>query len=138
VSVYLDASVLVSLFVPDANSQRAFRTLRRTSDSVVVSDFAAAEFASAIAKRVRMTQTTRADALSAFLAFDAWSANCAQSAELTTQDISDCVHYLRRLDHPLRAPDAIHVAIAKRCGAKLFTFDASQRAFAKRQGLDVL
>jgi predicted nucleic acid-binding protein len=51
--IYLDASVLVSLFATDAHSAKADIALKTTKPVPVVSDFAAAEFASAIARRVR-------------------------------------------------------------------------------------
>lgn len=49
-SVYLDARILVALFTDDAFSSRADKILRQLKTSMVVSDFAAAEFVSALAK----------------------------------------------------------------------------------------
>ena len=48
-SVYLDASVLVALFARDAFTARANAYLETELSAIVVSDFAAAEFASAVA-----------------------------------------------------------------------------------------
>ena len=61
-SVYVDASVLVALFTDDALAIRADGFLRTRSPVVIVSDFAAAEFASAIARHVRM-RAIRSDVL---------------------------------------------------------------------------
>jgi predicted nucleic acid-binding protein len=52
VNVYLDASVLVALFANDPFTQRADDFLRCKKPATTVSDFAKAEFASAIARRV--------------------------------------------------------------------------------------
>ena len=58
-SVYLDASFLVALFVNQTPlSARATAFLETTLPELVVSDFAGAEFASAIAQRVQATLAT--------------------------------------------------------------------------------
>jgi uncharacterized protein len=65
-SVYLDASALVPLFANDALSERADAILRANQSTLIVSDFAAAEFASAIARRMRTRLLTIAEARIAF------------------------------------------------------------------------
>jgi predicted nucleic acid-binding protein len=123
VSVYLDASVLVALFTNDAHTDRANALLRRHTPVVVVSDFAAAEYASAIARRVRAKELTKAEARASFSTFDAWTAQAASRAQTTTSDVSSAAALLRRLDLKLRTPDALHIAIVQRIGASLLTFD---------------
>jgi predicted nucleic acid-binding protein len=44
---------------------------------------------------------------------------------------------IRQLDLPLLAPDALHIAMAKRAGAVLATFDTKMAASAKNLGLDL-
>ena len=73
-SVYLDASILVSLFTIDTLTARADAVLRARPPWLMVSDLAAAEFASAIARRVRMQLITSEEAHAAFSTFDAWIA----------------------------------------------------------------
>src|SRR5580704_9222425 len=51
--VYLDASVLVALLTNDPLTPRADAFMRANTPTLIVSDFAAAEFASAMARRVR-------------------------------------------------------------------------------------
>jgi predicted nucleic acid-binding protein len=58
--LYLDASVLVPLFVPESRSGEAATALVR--HTLVVSDFAMAEFSSGIARRARMGEFSGADA----------------------------------------------------------------------------
>ena len=137
-SVYLDASVLVSLFLPDSNSRSALQRIRRMRETLIVSDFAAAEFASGVAKRVRTRESTRADAHAAFAEFDDWVARSADHTELTSADIGATTRLLRRLDSTLRTPDALHVALVQRIGARLFTLDARMKAFAKQEGIGVV
>ena len=57
-NVYLDASVLVALFTRDAFTQRANDFLDAELPILVVSDFAAAEFASAVARMTRTREIT--------------------------------------------------------------------------------
>jgi len=62
-SVYFDASVIVALLVRDDDfNSRAEAFVRNQKPVPVISDFAAVEFASAVAKRVRMKDLTPAEA----------------------------------------------------------------------------
>jgi predicted nucleic acid-binding protein len=137
-SVYLDASVLVSLFVDDPLSGRAEASLRDQQVLSIVSDFAAAEFASAIARLVRIGDITPGGARHAFAAFDIWTSRETEKAHTTTIDVGAAATFIRRLDLPLRAPDAIHIAIAQRLGADMFTFDKRMAAAARALGTKVI
>jgi uncharacterized protein len=135
VSVYLDASVLMALFTEDPFSRRADGFLRRTASILIVSDFAAAEFASAIARQVRTRDIARRNARIAFSAFDTWMARVAQRVEIGPPDVTAAEAFLRRLDLNLRTPDAINIAIAQRIGAALFTFDTAMIKCARALGI---
>ena len=121
-SLYLDANVLVALFTEDPHNARAEEIV--VSDPLLyVSDFGAAELASAISRRVRMKDLTKIDAGGAFDKFDDWLDNDANLVEVASADVRRADVTLRRLDLNLRTPDAIHLAVAKRLGATLVTFD---------------
>lgn len=134
-SVYLDASVLVALFTEDRFSRRADVFLRRAESILIVSDFAAAEFASAIARQVRTRDIARRDARIAFSAFDTWIARVAQRVEIGPPDVTAAEAFLRRLDLNLRTPDAVNIAVAQRIGAALFTFDTVMIKCARALGV---
>lgn len=136
-SVYLDASILVSCFAPDDLTERADRFLRGEIGAVVVSDIAAAEFSSAIARRVRTRQLSADEARSIFVDFDAWTAQVAERVDTTSADIATATALLRRLELTLRAPDAINIAIAQRIGSPLATFDVKMSACARMLGAAV-
>lgn len=124
VSVYLDASILVAFWISDdALSERAGALLRRTSIAIVISDFASTEFASAIARHVRMGTFGRRQAHAALADFDGWKGRVAEAAVIEPNDLTSAASFIRRLDLSLRAPDAIHIAMAGRLGAELATFD---------------
>jgi len=133
-SVYLDASVLVALFTDDAFTERADRVLRASEQVLVVSDFAAAEFASAVARRVRIGELTVDEARTAFANFDTWLAGRTQREETQPGDVSMAQSFLRRLDLPLRTPDALNIAIAQRLDLLLMTFDRRMLASARALG----
>jgi predicted nucleic acid-binding protein len=99
VSVYVDASVLVALFfTPDVRSARADAFLRIRVPILLVSDFAAAELASAVARLVRMRHLEAEAARRAFVAFDAWIARAAERILATSADLTAAAAFLRRLE----------------------------------------
>jgi predicted nucleic acid-binding protein len=135
VSLYLDASVLVALFTEDALTAKADSVLRVRAAVVAVSDFAAAEFASAVARLVRTRELSTNAARGVFSTFDAWAARAAARVETTAADVAAAAAYLRRLDLTLRTPDALNIAIAQRIDADLLTFDRRMHASAWALGI---
>jgi uncharacterized protein len=137
VSVYLDASVLVALLTEDALTLRADAFLRGCTAALIVSDFAAAEVASVVARHVRTREISMDDARAAFTTFDEWTARATVRAETTGADIASATTFLRRLDLALRTPDAINIAIAQRLEATLLTFDVKMIDCARALGVAV-
>jgi hypothetical protein len=138
VSVYLDVNVIVPLFSVDALSGRAEKALRSLQDDLFLSDFSTAEFSSVIARRVR-TRDLRADeAQAAFSNFDTWCARYATFVRLERQDMVAATALLRRLDLPVRAPDALHMAIVQRIDCRLLTFDKAMAGVARALGIGLI
>jgi predicted nucleic acid-binding protein len=135
-NLYLDACVVVSQIINDAFSLRADAFLRAHMPTMIVSDFAAAEFASVIARYVRMRTLTQPAARIVFMQFDTWLQG-TERAETIHADVATAERALRRLDMNLRAPDALNIAIAQRIGATLMTFDDKMAACAKALGVPV-
>ena len=134
-SVYFDASLIVSLFVKDAQTDRAESYLNRHQPTAALSDFVALEVASAVNLRVRTKQLTAPQAESVLAAFDIWRSRSADMLSLIAGDISTADNFMRRLNLPLRAPDALHIAIAQRHSLPLATFDAQMAASAQILGV---
>lgn len=135
-SVYLDASVVVSFFVNDPLSHRADRFMG-SFEAGIFSDFGAAEFASAIARRVRSRLLTPDDARATLADFDSWTVRAVGRVDTTSADIAAAAAYLRRLDLNLRTPDAVHLAIAQRLDAEVATFDERMASCAQALGVRV-
>lgn len=136
-SFYLDTNILVALLTPEPLSGRAQDFMRNNLERLIVSDFAAAEFVSAIARRVRTRETTIEDARRDLADFEVWVARSTERTELDAGDVATATAYLRRLDLTLLTPDALHIAIARRLGATLVTFDRSMAVAARVLGMAV-
>lgn len=133
--IYLDASVIVPLFVIEARSAEARGKI--LGETLVASPLGLAETSSAISQRVRMGEITAMVANLRLKSLDAWAANALASSDVMGQDFLTATSFIRRFDLGLRTPDALHIAIAARLGAKLLTFDAKMAAAAVALGIDV-
>jgi predicted nucleic acid-binding protein len=102
-----------------------------------VSDFAAAEFSSVIARMVRMDLVPADEARAIFNRFDAWLARSAQAAHVAGIDVQTATAVVRRLDLNIHAPDAINLAITQRLGAAVVTFDRRMADNAQALGIAV-
>ena len=111
--------------------------MRANASVLIVSDFAAAEFASVIARHVRTRDITPDNARIAFSTFDAWTARATQRVEISAADVTAAEAFLRRLDLTLRTPDAVNIAIAQRMGATLVSFDDKMVTGARALGTPV-
>jgi predicted nucleic acid-binding protein len=131
VGSYLDAGILVALLTVEPQSGVADAFIAAQHGPLIVSDLASAEFASALARRVRTGEATLEEARSDLLDFDVWIARSAQRVEISPADLTAATSFLRRLDLPLRTPDAIHIAVAQRLGAILVTFDRQMAVNAR-------
>ena len=125
------------LFAVDPHVASAARAVASAPSGIGVSDFAAAEFASVIARKVRVGDLDEAEARQAFSTFDNWIAAKAAPLTLLPSAVAAASSFLRRLDMTLRAPDAMHLAIVQRARASLLTFDARMIAAAQRLGIPV-
>ena len=137
-TIYLDSSVVVSIFVKDDFGARADAFLQQTQVPMVLADFAAAEFVSAIARLRRTSYLTLPRAREVIANFDRWRPGNTLDTETQPTDVRVADAFLRRLDLVLRTPDAIHLAIAQRLGAKLATFDDGMADCARTLGFGVV
>ena len=136
-NLLLSGLALISLFTDDVFAVRADAFFRGRNLQLILSDFAAAEFSSVVARSARMKQMTQRKARILFSDFDDFRIRRVSSVETISADGRGAEAMLRRLDLPLRAPDAIHIAIAQRLGAELATFDEKMAQSARRLGLPV-
>jgi len=138
VSVYLDVNVIVALFAVDPLNDRTDKALRGLRDTLVVSDLAGAEFSSVLARRVRTRDLSAGEARTAFANFDLWCESQAQSVAIEGADVAHATNLVRRLDLPLRTPDALHIAVAQRSDCALLTFDRAMANVARALGIEIV
>jgi predicted nucleic acid-binding protein len=135
--IYLDASVLIAVLAEEPASAAVRSFLRSHREDRLISDFAAAEVASVISRLSRMRLLTEAEGSARLTDFDAWRAAASSAAEMHAADARLACAYVRRFDLQLRAPDALHLAIAWRLDAALVTLDRRVAAAARELGVKV-
>jgi predicted nucleic acid-binding protein len=135
--IYLDASALVKLFVPEPESDTLNQALVGSED-VILSELALTEMAAALGRRTREGRLTLAESRRLYREATKLAASCRR-AELTPP-----IHrraerlLLTSKEVPLRALDALHVALALDAeAATLVTYDPRLRDAAASQGLFV-
>jgi uncharacterized protein len=136
-SLYLDASVLVPTLVAEAATEVVEAYLDAAGQVRLISDFAAAEVGSGLSRLVRMGLLGSAEASARLADFDAWRAGTSSPVEVHPSDVRLAYIYVRRFDLRLRAPDALHLAIARRLDATLVTLDRRLADAAREFGIAV-
>jgi predicted nucleic acid-binding protein len=135
-NAYLDASAVVSMFTIDAHTPRVSRWLAAAHDRTTLSDWTLAEFSSAIAIGLRAGRLTAAERDRAELAVGAWTIG-RPVLNVAVQDIEAARQFVRSATRPLRAPDALHLALVARLGLALVSFDIGMKAVATDLGIPV-
>lgn len=134
--VYLDASALVKLLVPEKESDTLNQALAGLTQ-VIVSDLALTELASALGRRMRERRLVREDARRLYREATKLHASSLQ-AELTPPVHRRAERLMLSVPFAIRALDAFHVATALEAAAStVVTFDTRLREAASSQGLFV-
>ena len=134
-NIYADSSFLVSLYIPDANSTAALRTMQTSTGDRLVIVLCELEVVNAFGLRVFRKQATPVEINSALINFE--------------KDLREGLFQLRGLPERVferarqlsqqataklgtRAADLLHVAAALELGADcLYSFDQQQRKLAQ-------
>jgi uncharacterized protein len=136
-STYLDASFLVPTLIEEAVSDAVKAYLLATEQELLVSEFAAAEVASALSRLVRMRLLGTADAEARLSDFQAWRAAASSPVDIHPADARLAYTFVRRFELMLRAADALHLAITARLDASLVTLDRRLERAARELGIAV-
>jgi len=136
-SRYLDTSVLLPTLIAEPTTEAVYDFLGADGQELLVSDFTAAEVASALSRLVRMALLSDADASARLSDFDAWRAAMSLPVDIAASDARLAYIYARRFDLRLRASDALHLAIARRLDATLVTLDRRLATAACELGVAV-
>jgi hypothetical protein len=135
--MYIDTSLLVPYYCPEALSQPAERTLRG-DPRPAISDLVEVEFFSALAKKVRARELSPADATrTGERLLDHLQAGLYTRIAVERRHYEAARGWLARFTLPLRALDALHLALADLEGLRLATSDQDLSQSAKRLGVAV-
>ena len=132
--IYLDTSFLTPLFREEATSSKVAAFLSRQSvGTLAVSKWASVEFASLIARDARMGALTVAQARPLIAEFDAMVADALVVLTPAANDFTLAQQYVANFSTRLRAPDALHLAVAHNSGAEFVaTLDDGMLFAAKK------
>jgi uncharacterized protein len=121
--IYLDTSFIAPYYLLEATSDRIERLLTTPeAESFAVSHWTQVEFASLLARKVRMAEL---DSAQAKVILSAFEVDCAVFSLLppTTPDFELASKLLLQEQTGLRAGDALHLSIAHRRGLEIFSLD---------------
>jgi predicted nucleic acid-binding protein len=128
VAAYLDTSLLVALFFHEEASAAARKRAGR-DDRLWVSRWTLAEFASAVAYKLRTAQTDETTALEAKRRLlEILAADGLQVVDIERADLERSAVLCEAHASGLRSPDALHAAVAMRLRMTLLTADRGQAA----------
>jgi uncharacterized protein len=130
----LDADVLVSAFQKRPNSLRARRRVF-SGTNLLVSAWAVAEFTAVLMQDVRERKLADEQAEDALRKLQLWQIASHALQPLASEDVPNAAALIRRPGVNLRAPDALHLAVAERLGAAFATFDAKLIVAAETLGI---
>jgi hypothetical protein len=135
--IYVDTSFLAPFYINEATSEPVEAYLRsQPPEQLSINEWTQVEFASLVARRVRMGELNT-DEVS--LIFQAFEADCGRSytvLKLNSSDFQTATLLLRQDQTTLRAGDALHLAIAQNQKAQAFlTLDRALIKSAQAIGL---
>lgn len=135
--IYLDTSLLVPLFVAEPGSEAVVRMLQRLpSKELAISQWSDVEFTSAISRLVRMGSIPPEQGRSHLRYFSEYANASLTVLPITSADVLVSRDFVARFECQLRAPDALHLAVASRNEAlKIATLDSSMFFAGKKLGL---
>ncbi len=134
-TAYLDASAILPILIEEAASATVDRFVAQNTGPLVVSEFAAAEVASALSRLVLTGILQREDAAARLADFDVWRASATDDLDLKAADVRLANLFVRRFDLMLRAPDALHAAACRRADLVLVTLDKRLATAAEKLGV---
>ncbi len=129
--VYLDTSVVVSAFVHDVHSDRVRRWFGEKR-GIKLSHWTITEFSSALSGLRRRREITADQRETAEAMFDNWLVDEAVEPVLASDFLT--ARRLLRSHVELRAPDALHLAVAWDRGYGLATLDGKLARVAAAEG----
>jgi len=122
--LYLDTALLVAILVHEPGTEVAHQFLRSAADqSWLISTWVEPELASALAMQCRRSVISEAERDEAWRRFQVLRDGRLQLLELTCADFDGAARLCLAEAPPLRAGDALHLALCQRQRCMLVSFD---------------
>jgi predicted nucleic acid-binding protein len=133
---YLDTSLIVAALVREPGTEAAKAYLSTASNEfLLASRWIVAEFSSALALKVRTGTITEDEQTAALAMFRRFAASRLRLLDVEAKDFDMAAGLCDQIAIPLRAGDALHLAVCRRTGARLATFDDGMFKAARQHGL---
>lgn len=138
-TIYLDTSIAVPLFVPEPASEAVAAWFASCTDPIVSADWIVTELASALSIKVRRGEISDEQALAAWDEFAAFCGTGLRLLPVSRDAFAQAARLAREAANGLRSGASLHLAVAIESGAAgLATADANLEANARRQGLEAI
>ena len=134
---YLDTAVVLTLFVNEPTSRSVENWLAARRQPLAFSDWGLTECASALALKLRRGEIDIELAKRCFAAITAFAHESCELIACATHHQTEAQRLLSRFDLPLRAGDALHLAVSQHAEATLVTYDKLLAASARSVGAKV-
>lgn len=131
---YVDASVIVGLFLDDFDVEPTFALVAEPS-ALTYSDFGLGEVIAGLSARARAVRSSDVDTSRMIEAASAYLMNW-QTCQVISADVAKAVDLVTEPALALKFPDAIHLAIADRLSLPLLTNDRRQHRAAAAASID--
>jgi predicted nucleic acid-binding protein len=135
--LYLDTAVVLTLFVDEPTSQSVEDWLAARRQPLAFSDWGLTECASALALKLRRNEMNVDLAKRCFAAIATFVHESCEFIACAPHHQAEAQRLLSRFDLPLRAGDALHLAISQHAEATLVTYDKLLAASANAIGAKV-
>jgi uncharacterized protein len=132
---YIDTSVLITMVSPENSSERAEKWFDVNREPLLISDWSIAEFASALAKKLRIGVITKDERDHAEQWFGRFIEDGATVLPVSRANFRRAAQLSRDAGQPLQSPDALHLSVAEERGAILMTLDVVQAESGKGAGI---
>lgn len=136
--LYLDTSVLVSIYVPEKQSAAILEFLEKYEKNIYISQLSEAEFFSALAikKRMKQLSATTIKAISAMFSKHI-DELIYEKIHLTNYVFTTALEYITTYKTNLRTLDALHLACCSTANMTLITADHDLAQSAKHFKVNV-
>ena len=122
--IYLDTSVLVSVYIPEKHSKSILDVLHDTKERPMVSRLAETEFYAALASKIRTKELSTSAVKTAISMFRHHIATLIyENVYITDSVFTTAMDFLSQRTTNLRTLDALHLACSHIINAKIVTAD---------------